>query len=109
MRPLYKSPRIKLPKLQKSAEGKECVMNVEGVCNNDSSTVVLCHSNSSKHGKGMGTKAHDFFAVWGCHACHDWLDGRSHQEVPADVKQHAFDMAHIRQLEIWFRSGILKT
>lgn len=106
---MQKNPRIELPKLRKSAEGKECMLEIAGVCNYDSRTTVLCHSNAGKHNKGVSMKAHDFNAIWACSSCHDWLDGRTHAEVPAEVKQFEFDLAHIRQLEQWFRDGTIKT
>ena len=37
--------------------------------------IVGCHSNSIKHGKGMGIKAHDLVAYL-CNHCHDIIDGR---------------------------------
>jgi hypothetical protein len=38
--------------------------------------VTACHSNSQRHGKGMGLKAHDVPAYLCC-SCHDLVDGRS--------------------------------
>lgn len=75
-----------------------CLLRVPGVCRNDHDTVVACHSNALAHGKGKGLKAHDFFTVWGCHACHTWLDsGRSSHEERAC----AFERAHERQVAHW--------
>ena len=37
--------------------------------------VVLAHSNSLKHGKGIGTKSHDIPAYL-CGLCHSRADGR---------------------------------
>lgn len=31
---------------------------------------VPCHSDMLRHGRGMGHKSHDVFAVPGCPACH---------------------------------------
>jgi len=39
-------------------------------------TVVGCHPNGLKYGKGMGVKAHDLLA-YGCRECHDLVDGRT--------------------------------
>ena len=47
-----------------------------GVCNRDPATTVLCHSNRLADGKGMGLKAPDEKACFGCSDCHDVLDGR---------------------------------
>lgn len=45
-------------------------------------TVVDCHSNQAKHGKGFGLKAKPWFTVPGCGKCHEWLDrsGASFEE-----------------------------
>ena len=42
-------------------------------------TVVGCHPNGLKYGKGMGLKSSDFVAYLcgGGNGCHDKLDGRS--------------------------------
>ena len=71
-----KSSRPKMTPIRRAARGQDCQMQMLGVCNGDSSTVVLCHSNSLADGKGMGLKAPDTAACFGCSACHDVLDGR---------------------------------
>lgn len=62
--------------IRKSARGEECTLLIPGVCNRDPETTVLCHSNYLADGKGMGLKAPDTAACYGCAACHDVLDGR---------------------------------
>ncbi|MGU2439548.1 hypothetical protein ACTXHA_04020 [Burkholderia cenocepacia] len=56
-------------------------------------TVVPCHSNQSKHGKGTGKKADHRFTVPGCYLCHAWLD-----QGPAarELKVSVFDSALAR-------------
>lgn len=56
-------------------------------------TVVPCHSNQSKHGKGAGKKADHRFTVPGCNPCHAWLD-----QGPAarESKVSVFDAAYAR-------------
>jgi hypothetical protein len=73
---ILKSSRPKMTPIRRAARGQECTLQILGVCNGDSSTVVLCHSNKLEHGKGMGLKAPDTAACFGCAACHDVLDGR---------------------------------
>lgn len=80
------------------AWGEECLLLVPGVCRNDSTSTVACHSNLGEHGKGRGLKAHDFMSVQGCGACHDWLDKGP---APYEEKRAAFDAAHERQIEHW--------
>ncbi|MDR5856624.1 hypothetical protein P9239_00265 [Caballeronia sp. LZ062] len=50
-----------------------CFLRVFGVCI-EQATVVPCHSNQAKHGKGMGKKADHEYMVPGCMACHQWID-----------------------------------
>lgn len=75
-RKAIKSTRPRMTPIRKAAHGKDCTMMITGVCNRDPATVVLCHSNSLADGKGMGLKATDTAACFGCSSCHDVLDGR---------------------------------
>jgi transcription elongation factor Elf1 len=43
-------------------------------CGASDGTVCACHSNQSKHGKGMGLKAPDSLVVALCHRCHYEMD-----------------------------------
>ena len=61
--------------IRKSAKGEDCTLNIAGVCNNDTETVVLCHFPSDWSGRGI--KSPDFVAGYGCHACHQALDGHN--------------------------------
>ena len=71
-----KRNRPKMTPIRKSARNQECTLCLPGVCNHDTATTVLCHSNYLADGKGMGLKAPDTAAAYGCSACHDVLDGR---------------------------------
>lgn len=71
-----KSSKPKTTPIRKSAKGEECTIRLPMVCNYDTSTTVLCHSNELADGKGMGLKAPDTKAAYGCSACHDVIDGR---------------------------------
>jgi hypothetical protein len=66
----------KMTPIRKSAKNEECTIRLPGVCNFDPATTVLCHSNEGADGKGMGLKASDERAAYGCSACHDVVDGR---------------------------------
>lgn len=87
------------PHLLALARGKPCLLQIPGVCNNDPATTVACHSNASYHGKAGARKADDQHTVWGCYACHCWLDAgpASH-----DKKEDAFERAHERQFVQWY-------
>ena len=80
------------------ARGQPCLLRVPGVCCGDDSTTVACHSNEGAHGKGKGIKAHDFMSVWGCHACHTWLDQGA---APQALKLTVFLVAHELQIAAW--------
>lgn len=82
------------------ARGETCLLGVPGVCNDDRSTTVACHSNWSEHGKAGARKADDCYSVWGCSACHAWLDqGKAHHQE----KRRVFDAAFAWQREIWLQ------
>lgn len=65
-----------MSKIRQSARNEECTLRFPEVCNFNPETTVLCHSNLLEDGKGMGLKAPDTNAAYGCSACHDVLDGR---------------------------------
>lgn len=68
--------RAKSSPIRKAARNQECTLRFPG-CNYNTETTVLCHSNELSDGKGMGLKAPDTAAAFGCSACHDVLDGRA--------------------------------
>lgn len=86
--------------LREMAEGRPCLLLVPGVCTGNPETVVCCHSDFSIHGKAGARKADDQYSVWGCAACHTWLDQgpATHEE-----KLAAFLAAHRRQVDHWHR------
>ena len=71
-----KSRGPRMTPIRRAARNQDCQLQILGVCNGDPSTVVLCHSNQLVDGKGMGLKAPDTAACFGCSSCHDVLDGR---------------------------------
>lgn len=84
--------------LREMARGMPCLLRVPGVCTQDRATVVCCHSNSSAHGKAGARKADDHYSVWGCFACHSWLDTG---KAPAAAKASTFMRAHLDQVLEW--------
>lgn len=70
-----KGPRM--TPIRRAAKDQDCTLRIPGVCNYNPATTVLCHSNFLEHGKGLGLKAPDTEACFGCSACHDVLDGRA--------------------------------
>ncbi|OHV96858.1 hypothetical protein AKG95_15560 [Janthinobacterium lividum] len=94
--------------MRRAARGQDCTLRL-AVCNFDPDTTVLCHSNFLADGKGMGLKAPDTAAAFGCSACHDVLDGR--RPRPADLSlaglEAAFRAAVGRTHEILKAEGLL--
>lgn len=72
-----KRPYVRSQKARDAARGQDCTLRLPFHCNGDPSTTVLCHSNRGADGKGMGIKASDDRAAFGCSSCHDALDGRA--------------------------------
>lgn len=93
-----KSKGPRMTPIRRAARGEECTLSIPGVCNYDPATTVLCHSNRLEHGKGMGLKAPDTAACFGCAACHDVLDGRRPlpDNITPDALQRGFDAAVVR-------------
>lgn len=94
-----KSEAQRNPRLLAMARGKPCLLALP-CCNHDPATTVSAHSNQSKHGKAGARKAEDQYTVWGCFACHSWLDQGG---APQEEKVAAWDAAHARQV-IWWQA-----
>ncbi|MGG2141101.1 DUF1364 domain-containing protein [Symbiopectobacterium sp. RP] len=62
---------------KKEARGRDCQIRIPGVCNFNPETTVLTHYRMSDT-CGMGIKLDDRQAAWGCSACHDEVDHRTH-------------------------------
>lgn len=77
-------------------------------CNGDTETTVLCHVNEAFAGKGMGTKAHDFAAFYGCSACHDIYDQRRPDPGGFQEDKYFYVLrAVVRTLERLFAKGLI--
>jgi len=95
--PMKKS-RAKSTPARRAARGRDCTLMLLGVCNRDPATTVLCHSNRIEHGKGMGLKAPDSKACFGCSDCHDVLDAR--RPLPGWMTRQQLDDAFDRAVAI---------
>ncbi|OTP79468.1 hypothetical protein [Caballeronia sordidicola] len=58
-------------------------------------TVVPCHSNQARHGKGGNLKADNEFTVPGCGLCHAWID-QNRVGTPRQYKFDVWDAAYER-------------
>lgn len=90
----------------REAQGQECQVRIEGVCNGNPETVVAAHSNQYIHGKGGALKAHDCFVAWACSDCHRELD-QGHK-LTYDQKAHYWQRGFERTLLAAFEQGILR-
>lgn len=104
-----KSRGPKMTPIRRAARGQDCQLQILGVCNGDSTTTVLCHSNRLADGKGMGLKAPDEAACFGCASCHSILDGRAPRPdgMSMDDLQRIFDYARERTHAILRAMGLL--
>lgn len=104
-----KSRGPKMTPIRKSARGEECLIRLPGVCNGQTDTTVLCHDNRLKSGKGMGLKAPDTEAAYGCSCCHDVLDGRRPRPewLTADMVLALFDLGVERTHERLKEKGLM--
>lgn len=97
-KPMRSKPKLR-PKIDgidylALCRGQDCYLRLPGVAIHDRETVVPCHSNQARHGKGMGIKASDKFTVPGCWLCHRELDqGLS---MTREQKFGAWDAAYAR-------------
>ena len=92
--------------LRKAAEGRDCKLRLPGICNRDSSTVVLCHI---KRGWCGSVKPPDIVAVWGCSACHDVIDRRNTTHGWSEAEVDAMILTALcEQLVTYTQERILK-
>jgi len=106
-----KSRGPKMTPIRRAARNQECQLQILGVCNGDPSTTVLCHSNQLAAGKGMGLKAPDTEACFGCSSCHDVLDGRAPRPagMSMDDLLQAFTYARKRTHAILAFMGLMES
>ena len=85
-----------MSKIRQSARGEDCTIRIPGVCNFNPETVVLCHPNTHRAGKGKGLKAADELGAYGCSDCHAVVDGngRRSPDMTPDAVELAFWHGH---------------
>lgn len=94
----YRNPKL----LALARQAPRC-MSCHGWNHGD---VVACHSNSQRHAKGMGTKAHDLTAYC-CAACHSLIDGRT-GGLSRDTRERMF-LEAVYETTLWLlQEGLLK-
>ena len=101
--------RPKTSKIRQSAKNQECTLLLPG-CLYTTETTVLCHSNLLSDGRGMGIKAPDTRAAYGCRHCHDLLDGRAPlpRYFTEEELLNRFELAVIATHEILRERGLIE-
>lgn len=79
---------LRIPKLLALARESTCMLTTRVKHQHNQDTVIAAHSDSSKHGKGTGIKAHDVFIAYICHNCHAMLP-RLKREEREELFAHA--------------------
>ena len=97
--------------LRAEAKGRECQIRIPGICNGNPETVVLCHIHKPSIGGGMGLKANDVLATFGCSSCHDVVDRRVQLKTcfgPSEI-DICFYEGVFRTQNILLKEGKIKT
>ena len=92
-----------MSKITKSAQGEDCQVRIEGVCNFNNQTTVFAHLN----GGGMGMKQKDLFGAYCCSSCHDEVDRRT-RVYSSDYAKMCFYEGVFRTQQILIDKGLVK-
>lgn len=94
----------KQTKITKSARGRDCEIQLEGVCNFNPETVIFCHLG----GGGMGMKSSDLHGAYGCYDCHMVIDGHAKSDFSQEELELRFFQAMIRTQIILLALGLVR-
>lgn len=97
-----------MSKITDSAKDKECQVQIPGICNGNSKTVVWAHANSLQFGKGIGMKTHDLLGAYACQRCHDAYDRRIRTQHDREFVEKCFMEGHMKSLKILIEEGLIK-
>lgn len=93
--------------LRTEAAHRECQIRIPGICRSHPDDCVLCHAQTPAGIRGMGQKAPDLIAAWGCSACHNEYDRRT-RHVDADFARMCFYEGVLRTQQILIAEGKIK-
>lgn len=88
--------------LRALAAGKPCQIRLPWVCLDDRESTVLCHVRMVGI-SGMGLKADDLLASWGCARCHAYVD--THHD---DATRLVFLEGVMRTLAYLIKLGVIR-
>ena len=97
-----------MSKITEFAKGKDCTCRLPGVCNHNPETSVWAHMNSVRWGSGIGHKAPDACGLIACSACHNEIDGRTHECSSKTAVLLCTYEGHMESLALLILEGILK-
>lgn len=89
------------PKLLKLAKDAPCVL-----CGSNDGTVVACHSNQLRDGKGTGIKSHDYRICFCCHTHHNMIDNG--KDLSREERINLFEEAHRKTIAWLFDNNHLE-
>lgn len=95
-------------RLAKLARGRDCTIRLEGICNFNPETTVLCHVRMIGI-SGMGIKAPSLLGAWACSCCHDAIDRRRFKDLERDYVRLAHLEGMVRTLDALVAEGVIKT
>ena len=93
---------MKINKLRKSARDEVCTMRIVDVCNSNTETTVLAHTNTE--GGSMGMKTDDFSACFACSDCHAHFDG---YKMTQEDRWFYSRRAMVRTWRRWVETGLV--
>lgn len=100
--PLKKSRPKRRPMAERryalACRDEPCYLLIPGAPSHDRATVVDCHSNQLKHGKGGAIKAADLYTVPGCAWCHHQIDQGS--RLTKEERRAYWDDAYARWVPV---------
>lgn len=98
-----KPKRHQSKRIMAFAKGQLCQIRINGICNGNPETSVMCHLG----GAGMGTKKSDLFVAIGCSDCHRCVDGDYQGYSPAYIKFAHYEGVE-RTQQMLLDAGVIK-
>jgi hypothetical protein len=93
-------------KITQHAKGQYCTLQLDGVCNSDTSTTVFAHAPSLF--RGISQKGNDYWGFFACSACHDIVDKRVYDNLEDEYIISKCYQAIEKTIYILFQDKILK-
>lgn len=105
-KPIPKAGRVESKKITDAARDEECTIEIVGICSHDSATVMFCHFPDETH--GMGIKSDDVSGGFGCHKCHQVVDGVVYWQEFDENRDFYLRRSQTRTTRRLFQLGVVK-